>query len=196
MTCVLWVTWTSTVIADSCEYCHCTAVLPHLRRMWREFLLGVPDLAAFCMCDLTVWLLLFSVCLSRTPSCPSLCGTISLICSGRSSGSLRISTSKTSNVSDLTGRVQQKHLDYLTVLIFQNSLTNQMLSEHGRYLITDAWSLCLCYSTSGNWIAEWATDWRWTDCWGRRPHQGSLENKRSVISDTDLFKCVTHSEYM
>lgn len=42
----------------------------------------------------------WSVChVSRTPSCPSLCGTTSLSCLARSNGSLRICTLKTLNVS-------------------------------------------------------------------------------------------------
>lgn len=48
-----------------------------------------------------------SVCLSRTPSCPSLYGTISSTFSGRLSASLKTSTSRTLNVSNwLNNRFQ------------------------------------------------------------------------------------------
>lgn len=64
------------------------------------------------------------------------------------------------------------------------SIRVSVASEHRNDLITDTLSRCQLYSTPGNWLAERASDCRWTGGWWRRPQQGSPEGKRYCISYT------------
>lgn len=152
-------------------------VTPHLRRMWSEFLLYIPDLEACRVYDLTVCLVLFSV------------------CPGLQAASRFAEQSSWPVWSDWTGVWESLHRKPWMWVTDSVRVSVHLLSGRFQCLNTDTSSLCLRCSTSGNWITEWAADWRWTGCRGRRPHQGSLKNKRSVISNTNLFKSVIYTEY-